>query len=527
MYITLVSFFNAVIYWYEYLSVTNCENNQTINNLTDKIVHGLIKLWEISNIQNALVISYLYRAIVEHKTACVIYSLFKNCFNKYLTYSLLPTTPTLLSSPSSRTRVLNSPSLHTGATGICPASLLASPSERTLFSMAQRAHVMDYKTNHLKAEYSYIRRSLGCLKKWFILAIGILTLINVVIFIHLLSRHSVREIISAPDVNHILDDETSALLNNTSRNFPIDLNRKIKKNLFPPQITLWKKPVVQTSHLQTHSSTPIFRDKQKALKHITQTTKSDKCTTTTSVLSRRIAEGFVLLRPALVGRLGNQLFSWSAVWGLSKQLQAALGGNISVRPVIWREAELYRLFGDHLDAVVTDNNELRCYKWEGIGESNPLFDASILERIVQRVRNGIRGVFSIGLYTQSWRYFHSMSQSNAIDSFHIYRQFVFPSPTYKMGNELIVSLKRDVELRYKNQMESPATSIRVQLQFNQTTIVTINASIAPIKALMYVAVHLRLTDHHKAQNSRVPNREFFVLAAAAFFAISQKVIIVL
>ena len=399
--------------------------------------------------------------------------------------------------------------------------------------MAQRAHVMDYKTNHLKAEYSYIRRSLGCLKKWFILAIGILTLINVVIFIHLLSRHSVREIISAPDVNHILDDETSALLNNTSRNFPIDLNRKIKKNLFPPQITLWKKPVVQTSHLQTHSSTPIFRDKQKALKHITQTTKSDKCTTTTSVLSRRIAEGFVLLRPALVGRLGNQLFSWSAVWGLSKQLQAALGGNISVRPVIWREAELYRLFGDHLDAVVTNDNELRRYKWEGIGESNPLFDASMLERIVQRVRNGIRGVFSIGSYTQSWRYFHGLSQLNAIDSFHIYRQFVFPPPAFKMANEFIANLKRHVEFRYNqilnfaidNQTESPVTLGRFQLQFNQTTLMTINKTIAPIKALMYVAVHLRLTDHHKAQNSRLPNREFFLRATAAFFAISQKVII--
>ena len=252
-----------------------------------------------------------------------------------------------------------------------------------------------------------------------------------------------------------------------------------------------------------------------------------------SSVSRLITEGVVLLRPALVGRLGNQLFSWSAVWGLSKQLQAVLGRNISVRPVIWREAELYRIFGNHLDAVVTNDNELRRYKWEGIGESNPLFDASMLERIVQRVRNGIRGVFSIGSYTQSWRYFHGLSQLNAIDSFHIYRQFVFPPPAFKMANEFIANLKRHVEFRYNqilnfaidNQTESPVTLGRFQLQFNQTTLMTINKTIAPMKALMYVAVHLRLTDHHKAQNSRLPNREFFLRATAAFFAISQKVII--
>lgn len=122
--------------------------------------------------------------------------------------------------------------------------------------------------------------------------------------------------------------------------------------------------------------------------------------TTKSGLPRGVLEKMVLLRPALVGRLGNQMFSWSAVWGLSKQLQAALGGNVSVRPVIWREAELYKLFGDHLDALVSTENELKHFKWENILESNCVYDASIFERIVKHVRDGTGSVCNRTLHSK-------------------------------------------------------------------------------------------------------------------------------
>ena len=252
-----------------------------------------------------------------------------------------------------------------------------------------------------------------------------------------------------------------------------------------------------------------------------------------SNLTQILMNNIVLLRPQQIGRLGNKLFSWSAVWGLSKQLQKAVGSILCIRPVIWQEAELYQLFGDKLDAFVTDKHTLDCFKSETIRESHPFLDQTIFERIFQQIRLGSRGVrvFAVESYTQSWRYFHSTPGSNEIDAFELYRQFEFPQPIFKFANKLIENIKQKVEYQYNRtlnlqinfQLQSPAYSGQSKIQLNQTTIMSFNFLSKPI--ITYVAVHMRFTDYIKTMNIRLLNREYFVLAAAAFFAHSKNVML--
>lgn len=241
-------------------------------------------------------------------------------------------------------------------------------------------------------------------------------------------------------------------------------------------------------------------------------------TPTRQKLSDAIAQGVVLLRPALVGRLGNQLFCFSSAWGLSLQLQAAFGRNISVRPVIWREAELYKLFGDQLDAIVSSESELKKHKAENFYASNAVYDASLLNRMVHMVKSGKRGIFNVGLYLSGWTYFHAPS----IDTFQISEQFRFPSPILINATRYISQVQLEVENRYKimNQKKSEASYV-LQLNLNNITKLLIDSPSGPIQ---YVGVHVRLTDHRVQQNSRHPNREFFILAAAHFFKISHNVL---
>ena len=257
-------------------------------------------------------------------------------------------------------------------------------------------------------------------------------------------------------------------------------------------------------------------------KNITSRSRNRIYATSSSqrTLSRVTADGAVLLLPALVGRLGNQTFSWSAAWGLARHLSAAFAGQLVVRPVIPRESELYRLFGEQLDGVAVSKNELKRFKQEPSKETNALYDGTLLQRLVKRVRNGHRGVFALCCYQQSWRYFHSAAASDTdFDSFSLLRQFQFPPAVRSFANRYIGNLKRRVNDSYFNTSHwnySIFNQTRLRLQFNSSAqlsidwLTSINDTAA--RRVVFVAVHMRLTDHQKQQRSKIPNREFYLLA---------------
>lgn len=61
-----------------------------------------------------------------------------------------------------------------------------------------------------------------------------------------------------------------------------------------------------------------------------------------SIRSLLAADG-VLLRPPLIGRLGNQMFSWAATWGMAQLLRAKMNYSRPVELVVKESEELYRL----------------------------------------------------------------------------------------------------------------------------------------------------------------------------------------
>lgn len=292
--------------------------------------------------------------------------------------------------------------------------------------------------------------------------------------------------------------------------------------LFILIITIIIMQIFINSETQFCSFKYSLKDKLEVTEHSSSSIVHEQQQRNVTALSRAISKGAVLLRPALIGRLGNQMFSYSAAWGLSRQLQAAIGGNVSVRPVIWKEVELYQLFGDQLDAIVSDEKELERFKWEQFYESNALYDASLLDRMAARISEGRRGIFAINHYLQSWRYFHSV----ALDPIRLSKQFTFPPTILEDASKYISQIKQAVVDRYEsihqkyrnNTNDSSYTTVR--LYFNQTKTLSIRS---PNMRIQYIAVHMRLTDHHTAQKSRLPNREFFILAAAHFFDISYNV----
>lgn len=336
-------------------------------------------------------------------------------------------------------------------------------------------------------------------------------------------RQSYPKISSVRALYQTSEDETSTvsfLNGNDNSLLPLPINdNSIKRNSLPAlprEITDFK-----TANPETLIPTLSAKGKDNLM-----AAQNDEPNSTKSALSRAMAEGMVILRPALMGRLGNQIFSWSSTWGLSKQLAKAIGNKLSIRPVIWRESELYRIFGDQLEGIVANAEELEHFEWEKIRESNALFDGTIFEKIVNHLRNGTRGGFILGDYMQSWRYFHSESFPNSIDIFELYNQFAFPKYSFQKAMNFIDSLKRDAEFRNSNTFQSTGQrntnniSMINKLYLNKTPILTNNKTIG---STSFVAIHIRLGDHHKSQKSRLPNREFFLHAATQFFAISQKV----
>ena len=55
-----------------------------------------------------------------------------------------------------------------------------------------------------------------------------------------------------------------------------------------------------------------------------------------------LAANGVLLKPPLIGRLGNQMFSWAATWGMVQRLRTKLNHSRPVELVIKSSQELFR-----------------------------------------------------------------------------------------------------------------------------------------------------------------------------------------
>ena len=55
-----------------------------------------------------------------------------------------------------------------------------------------------------------------------------------------------------------------------------------------------------------------------------------------------LAAKAVLFKPPLIGRLGNQMFSWAATWGMVQRLRTKLNNSRPVEMVVKSSQELFR-----------------------------------------------------------------------------------------------------------------------------------------------------------------------------------------
>lgn len=86
--------------------------------------------------------------------------------------------------------------------------------------------------------------------------------------------------------------------------------------------------------------TPIaFTSEQKH--SLTRHSETFSLTSKWNGLAQVLRSNGVLLRPQIVGRVGNQMFEWAAAWGIAQQLRANLNNSLPVALVVQSTNGLY------------------------------------------------------------------------------------------------------------------------------------------------------------------------------------------